>query len=98
MTVEKNTNEVFSHLDTIPPIPKNIENFLLDWYIQRDHLWTLSNHFEWLMEKYSSNEEVVLAASEIIVKINNIMTLWDWRKKQLAIHEAANDYSNNITV
>lgn len=92
MAVEK-----FSHLGKIPPIPDNIRNILVE-DISEEQLPILSEHFEGLKKDYSSNEEAVLAASEILSKIDKIMKLW-WERKSQEIKKAssaADDYYNKM--
>jgi len=86
----------FPHLQDIDPTPENIKKFLVEkGAIDDKHLWQLWVHFKWIREK-SSNPEVILAADNILVKIDNIMNLW---QKEFALkNEAmfADDYDDRM--
>lgn len=88
-TKTKMTIDKFQHLDSVidAQVIENMPVHLLN----EDRLPESKTHFQKIKEKHSSNIEIVNAANSIIVKIDNIMNLWNSEKIIWEFRQAAND-------
>ncbi|MFK7779671.1 MAG: hypothetical protein QM490_00860 [Candidatus Gracilibacteria bacterium] len=88
------TFDKFEHLQNIDPTPDDIKKLLVG-EVKNEHLGHLSSHFEGI-RKQSSNREVVSAANDILVKIENIMTLGKKEFSGEIMAATADDYNNKM--